>query len=179
MLNMSKTSIFNCACVNSIFSPVIVDRHIISPTNSFKNIDFIFDSKLSFIDQISSVSRSSLFYLYKITNIRNVLPDNICMLLIEFRVLSRIEYCNSLYQGLPLYSTNRINRVIRSSVRLLFRIKLFDHSCTSEKLYGMKWLSAKQRSIYKIIVIVYKCIYLKSPKYLKYLLTYRIESRTS
>ena len=28
-------------------------------------------------------------------------------------------------------------------------------------------------------MIVYKCIYLKSPKYVKDLLTYRIESRTS
>ena len=83
------------------------------------------------------------------------------MLLIESRVLSRIEYCNSLYQGLPLYSTNSINRVMRSSVRLLFRIQLFDHSGTSEKVYGIKWLSAKQRSIYNIIMIIYKFIYLK------------------
>ena len=48
-----------------------------------------------------------------------------------------------------------------------------------DKLYVIKWLSAKQRSIYNIITIVYKCIYLKSPKYLKDLVTYRIKSRTS
>ena len=34
-------------------------------------------------------------------------------------------------------------------------------------------------SINDIIMTVYKCIYLKSTKYLKYLLTYRIVSRTS
>ena len=84
-----------------------------------------------------------------------------------------------LNQGFSLYSINSINRVIRYSVRLLFRVKLFDHSCTSDKLYGITWLSAKQRIIYKIIMIVYKCIYLNSPKYVKGLLTYRIESRTS
>ena len=119
------------------------------------------------------------FYLHKIKTIRNVLPDNICKFLIKSTVLYYIEYSNYLYHGLPLYSMNFINRVIRSSVRLLFRITLFDHSCTSEKLYGIKWLSAKQRSIYNIIMIFYKCIYLKSPKYLKDFLTYRIESRTS
>ena len=81
-------------------------------------------------------------------------------------------YCNSLYHRIPLYSTNCI------IVRLLFRITLFDHYCTSETLYGIR-LSAKQRSVYTIIMIVYKCIYLKLPKYLKDLLTYRIESRTS
>ena len=51
---MSKTSL-----INSIFLPEIVDGQIISPTNSVKNLSFIFDSKLSFIDQISSVCRSS------------------------------------------------------------------------------------------------------------------------
>ena len=44
MLNMSKTSLINCSRVNSIFPPVIVDGKIISPTNSVKNLDFIFYS---------------------------------------------------------------------------------------------------------------------------------------
>ena len=179
ILNMSKTSLINFSRVTSIFPPVNVDGQIISPTNSVKNLGFVFDSKLNFIDQISSVCRSYFFNLHKIKTIRNYVPDNICKLLIESTVLSRIEYCNSLYHGLPLFSTNCLNRVIRSSVRLLYRIQLSNHACTSDKLYSMKWLSAKQRSIYKIIMIVYKCLYLKSPKYLKDLLIYRTESRTS
>ena len=176
---MSKTSLINFSRVTSIFPPVNVDRQIISPTNSVKNLGFVFDSKLNFIDQISSVCRSSFFNLHKIKTIINYVPDNICKLLIESTVLSRIEYCNSLYHGLPLFSTNCLNRVIRSSVRLLYRIQFSNHACISDKLYSMKWLSAKQRSIYTIIMIVYKCLYLKSPKYLKDLLIYRTESRTS
>ena len=179
MLNMSKTSLINFSRVISIFPPVNLDGQIISPTNSVKNLGFVFDSKLNFIDQISSVCRSSFFNLHKIKTIINYVPDNICKLLIVSTVLSRIEYCNSLYHGLPLFSTNCLTRVIRSSVRLLYRIQLSNHACTSDKLYSMKWLSAKQRSIYKIIMIVYKCLYLKSPKYLKDLLIYRTESRTS
>ena len=74
----------------------------------------------------------------------------------------RINSVQNVHQKvIPLYSIKCINRVIRSSVCLLFRITLFDHSFTSEKLYGIKWLSAKKRSIYKIIIIVYKYIYLK------------------
>ena len=52
MLNMSKTSFINFSGVNSIFPPIIVDGQIISPTNSVKNVGFIFYSKISFIDQI-------------------------------------------------------------------------------------------------------------------------------
>ena len=175
MLNMSKTYLINFSNVVSIFPPVIVYGHIIWPTNSVKNLGFIFDSKLSSIDQISSVCRSYFFNLHKMKTIRIFLPDNICKILIETTVLSRIEYYNYVYHILPLYSINSITRFIRSSVRLLFRITLFDHSCTFIKLDSIKWLSAKQRSIYKIIMIVYKCIYLKSPTYLKDFLTYRIK----
>ena len=52
MLNMSKTSLINFSRVNSIFSLVIVDDNIISPTNSVKNLYFIIDNKLSLIDHI-------------------------------------------------------------------------------------------------------------------------------
>ena len=63
---MFKTPLINVSLVNSIFPPVIIDGYIISPTNSVKNLGFICDSKLSFIDQISSVCRSSFFNLHKI-----------------------------------------------------------------------------------------------------------------
>ena len=109
---MSKTSLINCSRVNSIFPQIIVDGQIISPTNSIKNLGFIFDSKLSFIDHTSSVCRSSFFNLHKIKTIIHFLPDNICKHNICYILLSRIEYCTSLYNGLPLYSINVINRVI-------------------------------------------------------------------
>ena len=41
MLNISKTYLINFSRVNSIFPTVIVDGHIISPTNSVKNLGFI------------------------------------------------------------------------------------------------------------------------------------------
>ena len=122
MLNISKTYIIKLFRVNSIFPPVIVDGQIISPTNNVKNLGFIFDSKLSFIDQISSVCRSSFFNLHKIKTIRNCLYDNICKILIESTVLSRIVYCNSLYHGLRLYSTYCINRVIFSTLTISHNI---------------------------------------------------------
>ena len=96
ILNMSKISLINISRVNYIFPLVIVDGLIISSTISVKNLGFIFDIKLSFIDQSSSVCRSSFFNLHKIKTIRNCLPDNICKLHIESTILSRIEYCNSL-----------------------------------------------------------------------------------
>ena len=58
---------------------------------------FLIIFKLSFIEQISSVCRSSLSNLHTLKTIMDVLPDNMCNLLITSTVLSRIEYCTSLY----------------------------------------------------------------------------------
>ena len=70
---MSKTPIFNFSHVNFIF-PMVIDGYIISPTNSVKNLSYIFDSKISFIDHISSVCRYYFFNLHKIKIIRNCSP---------------------------------------------------------------------------------------------------------
>ena len=41
--------------------------------------------------------------------------------------MSRINYCFSLYYDLPATSTKSLDRIIRSSIRILHRIKLYDH----------------------------------------------------
>ena len=79
---MCKTSLINCSRGTCICPPVIVNALIISRTNYVKNLCFIFDSKISFINQISSVCQSPFFNLHKIKTIRNCLPDNISKLLI-------------------------------------------------------------------------------------------------
>ena len=71
MLNMFKTSLIYFSRVNSFFHPVIIDGHIISPIKSVKNLGLICNSKLRFIDKISSVIRSYFFNLHKIKTIRH------------------------------------------------------------------------------------------------------------
>ena len=52
------------------------------------------------------------------------------------RVISRIDYCSSLLYILPASSIAPLNRIIASSIRSIFNVKLSDHSSTdSLKLY--------------------------------------------
>ena len=41
--------------------------------------------------------------------------------------MSLIHYCCSLYHGLPDNSTKSLDRIIRSSIRVLHRVELYDH----------------------------------------------------
>ena len=48
-------------------------------------------------------------------------------MLIESLVMSRIHYFCSQYYGLPSTSTKSLDRIIRSSIRVLHRVQLYDH----------------------------------------------------
>ena len=47
----------------------------------------------------------------------------ISKMLIESLIMTRINYCCSLYYGLTATSTNSLERIIRSSIRVLHRVK--------------------------------------------------------
>ena len=72
--------------------------------------------------------------------------------------MSRINCCCSLYCGLPANSTKSLDRIIRSSIRVLHRVKLYDHESVYYHLVNSKWLNIYQRSTFsylKLIVKVY------------------------
>ena len=64
-------------------------------------------------------------------------------------VLSRIDYCNSLYYGLPDTSLNPLYKVCCT-----FRTPRF--SPTSRSLVFLHWLLLKYRMIFKICLIMFK-----------------------
>ena len=70
---MYKTSFINLSRVTFTFPLVIVDGHIISPTNSLKNLSFIFISTLleKIVFQLVLTFRKFFFY-----NIENTLFKN-------------------------------------------------------------------------------------------------------
>ena len=68
---------------------------------SAKNLGSIFDSTLSFSKQISSLS-SACHHIRDLRRIRHTLDSTTATTIATSLVHSRIDYCNSLYHGLPI-----------------------------------------------------------------------------
>ena len=134
MLNMNKTQLLNISRTSSVFISVIIDSITSVPCNNVKNLGFFFYDYLNFFDQIANVYKSTNYQLYKIRSIRKFLPFRISKMLIESLVMSCINYCCSLYHGLPATSTKSLDRIIRSSIRVLHRVKLYDHELVNYHL---------------------------------------------
>ena len=70
--------------------------HIIPVSSSARNLGFIFDSDMSFTDQINSLSKSCRFYIRDIRRIRHLLPLSAATALANSLVSSKLDYCYSL-----------------------------------------------------------------------------------
>jgi len=82
----------------------------VSPAASARNLGFILDSHLSFADQVSSVSRACFYHIRDLRRTRPVLDFTTAQAIGTSLVHSKLDYCNSLYYGLPNTQLNRLQR---------------------------------------------------------------------
>ena len=114
-----------------------------------------------------SLCKKANHQLYNIRHIRNYINKNTCRILINSLVFSIIDFCNSILVGLPKSSLIPINRIIRSSVRLIHRQPRTDHTNVSIKMRRDHILSTSQRSKYKLLCIIHKTMRIGQPAYIR------------
>ena len=89
---------------------------------------------------------------------------------IESLVKSHINYCCSLYYGLPATSTKSLDRIIRSWIKVLNHVKLYDHVSVNYQLVNSKWLNIYQRSTLNYLKLIVKVLKNRHQSYLNDLL---------
>ena len=87
-------------------------------------------------------------------------------MLIESLVMLRIHYWCSLYYWFPVTSTKSLDRIIRSPIRILNRVKLYDHESVNYHLVNSKWLNIYRRSTFSYYKLIFKVITRYGKRYL-------------
>ena len=96
-----------------------------------------------------------------IRQIRKFLSEDTTKILVHAFVTSHLDYCNSLFYGLPQSQYDRLARVV-------WLIPKFDH--ITPVLIGLHWLPVRYRVIFKILLLVYKALHATAPPYISDLL---------
>ena len=91
-------------------------------------------------------------------------------------VQSHLDYCNSLYHGLPITQIKRLQHIQTGLARAVTRTS--KHSHISPVLKFLHWLKVEQRIQYKIISITHNLLHIAEPKYLHRLINIKPSSRT-
>ena len=103
-------------------------------------------------------------------------PD-VSTILANSLVSSKLDYCNSLYYGLPATSINRLQRIQNSLARVVMPfIKRHDH--ITPALQKLHWLPIRHRITFKIATLTFKTLRHGQPSYLRDLLIPYIPRRT-
>src|SRR6218665_1625995 len=85
--------------------------------------------------------------------------------LVHAFVTSRLDYCSTLYIGLPAVRLCCIERVIRTAARLIGGIPRAGH-VSAYMLDVLHWLPLQQRIMFRIGAMVWRCILGLAPAYL-------------
>ncbi len=154
-----------------VVPPIRVGNDLITPSESVKNLGFIFDKHLTYEKQVNSVVRGSFLTLRDMYKIRQSLPQDVAESMVHSFITSRLDYCNSLYYGLPKKLTNKLQGIQNTAARLITNTLKYEH--ITPILKSLHWLPVDKRIIYKLLLITFKCIHGKAPKYLQDLLILR------
>ena len=149
---------------------------ILSPTDSTRNLGVIFDKDLSCKNHISAICKTSYYHIRQIRQVRSSLDINFTIILANSLVSSKLDYCNSLYYGLPAVSLDRLQKVQNSLARVVDPSVRRHHHITP-MLKKLHWPPIHQRIHFKIASLTFKTLQNLQPSYLSDLLTPYTPSR--
>ena len=120
------------------------------------------------VKQVNKVVKCCNYYLSNISRIRKYLSLDAAKKVVVSLVLSRLDYCNSLYAALPGYVIHRLRLVQNTAARIIHGLGKFDH--ITLVLADLHWLPAPERIDFKMLVLTYKALHGQSPSYIRDLL---------
>src|ERR1044071_4103223 len=111
---------------------------------------------------MSAVCCSSFFQIRQIRQIRSCLDRISAVILANSLVHSKLDYCTSLYYGLPSSSTMRLQIVQNSLARVVCNTTKFQSQTKSFVRY-LHWLPIPEFMKFKIAVLIYKTLQIGKP----------------
>lgn len=142
--------------VHTINGCIFPDGTCIRFSNFVKSLGFTLDRHLNMDVHVNSLVSHCFKLLSDIGKIRKLLSEKDTTLLVHAVISSRLDYCNSLLYGANQEHIKKLQKVQNAAARLISMRK--KHESVSDVLVNLHWLRVEARIIFKLLVLVYKCI---------------------
>src|SRR6218665_578563 len=106
---------------------------------------------------VDQVCRSCYYQLRQLRDFARSLTFNAAVSLVHAFVFSRLDYCSSIFVGLPGVRMEKLRRVHRAAARLNGGFRKFDH-ISHYMRDVLHWLPFPQRIFYRIASLVWRCL---------------------
>ncbi len=148
----------------------------IAPSRRARNLGIVIDDQLIFTNHIVTTARSCRFALYNIRKIRLFLSEQSAQLLVQARVLSRLDYCNALLGGLSACTIKPLQLIQNAAARMVFNEPKKAH--VAPLFIRLHWLPVAALIKFKVLMCAYKTTIGAAPIYLNSLVQTYVPSRS-
>ena len=126
------------------------------------------DKHLTYKQHITTKCKTAMFNIQRIKHIRKYLTKEACEILVMGLVTLHLDYCNSLFNGLPVIDLNKLQHVQNIASKLVLQKSKYESNmlCIME----LHWLPIRARIEFKMLVYVYNCLNNTAPAYMKKML---------
>ena len=143
--------------------------------NTVKILGVTLDNQMTLDQHIVTTCKQIYMSIRKIKRIKCYLTDYALRTLIQQTVIVRLDYCNSLYNGLPMKTVRKLQLVQNSAARLISGTPRREH--ISGTLRELHWLPVSKRCQFKLLVLTFKALHGMLPMYICEMLNWYHPSR--
>ena len=104
-----------------------MNHEIISRETEVKNLGVIFDETLSFSKHVTKIISNAIGRLKQAYRHKNFLTQEVRLIIIEYYVLAKINYCDILFQNLTVELKNKLAKFQNWCVKFVFGLRKYDH----------------------------------------------------
>ena len=113
------------------------------PCETAKNLGVVLDSSLSFRSHIDSTVKTCNFHIRNLYMIKDFVNRKNLVTLDHSLIVSKVDYCNSLFIGLPNVILKKVQSVLNRAARLIFNLP--SRAPTASLLVELHWLPLRAR----------------------------------
>ena len=166
-LNATKTKIMIIAPLNIrqdiIINGTFINGQCVRFVNCAKNLGVLVDENLSMTDQVNKVVSSSFSTIRLLSRIKYFLSSDQLNTMVCSLIFSKLDYCNVLYYGLNNDIIAKMQRVQNTAARLVMKVNAYDKVNLDKLFKHLHWLKIRERIVYKVLLIVHKCVHNMAP----------------
>ena len=102
-------------------------------------------SDLSLEKRVANVCSSDFYWLRQLRRVRRSPDTDSMKTLVHAFVMSRVDYCNAILAGSPRYITDKLQRLLNATARLITATRKFDHGLSFLLHDELHWLDIPER----------------------------------
>ena len=164
MIDKTESTLFNPKSYKVVVDKINVGSDSIHFTNVARNLGVLIDENLNMNQHISQLSRAVYFEIRRLRQMSSFVNESSLKTLASSFILSRLDYCNSLFKNLPKTQLDILQKLQNHATKIIFKKSMRDHA--TPLLVNLHLLPVQARIDYKIAMLVFKCLNSLAPQYM-------------